>query len=375
MRRFLLACFLLIGISAAAFGQPVDTLSGHITADTTLISSKLYVLSGFVYVDSLVTMTIEPGTVIIGEQSTKGSLIVQRGAKIIAQGTPTKPIIFTSQNPPGLRAAGDWGGVIILGNATINVPGGVAIIEGGVGSEYGGADDTDSSGVFSYVRIEFPGIAFLPNNEINGLTMGGVGNRTVIDHVQVSNSGDDSFEWFGGTVNCKYLVAINGLDDDFDTDFGFRGKLQFLFSIRDPNIADISSSNGFESRQRRDRHVQHAADEPLVLERDRPSDHRPTPATSSTRSTARGAHIRRSSQASIYNSVVMGWPVGLAHRRRRHHRFGHRRHDADPQLHLGWPQGRRPLPRHRCGRVRRRGLVPYASPTPTAVTPRPTAPA
>ncbi len=104
MRQFLLACFLLIGFSAAAFGQPVDTLSGHLTTDTTLISTKLYVLSGFVYVDSLVTMTIEPGTVIIGEQSTKGSLIVQRGAKIIAQGTPTKPIIFTSQNPPGLRA-------------------------------------------------------------------------------------------------------------------------------------------------------------------------------------------------------------------------------------------------------------------------------
>ena len=104
MRHFLIACFLLIGFSAAAFGQPVDTLSGHITADTTLISTKLYVLKGFVYVDSLVTMTIEPGTVIIGEQSTKGTLIVQRGAKIIAQGTPTKPIIFTSQNPPGRRA-------------------------------------------------------------------------------------------------------------------------------------------------------------------------------------------------------------------------------------------------------------------------------
>jgi hypothetical protein len=203
MRTFLSAFVLLIGMSAAAFGQPIDTLSGHITTNTTLNSTTLYVLQGFVYVDSTVTLTIDPGTVIIGEKISKGTLIVQRGAYIEAQGTPTKPIIFTSQEAPGARAAGDWGGVIILGKATINPPGGVAIIEGGVGSEYGGAVDTDSSGVFSYVRIEFPGIAFLPNNEINGLTMGGVGNRTVIDHVQVSNSGDDSFEWFGGTVNCR----------------------------------------------------------------------------------------------------------------------------------------------------------------------------
>ncbi len=310
MRRFLLACFLLIGISAAAYSQPVDTLSGHLTADTTLISTKLYVLSGFVYVDSLVTLTIEPGTVILGEKVTKGSLIVQRGAKIIAQGTPTKPIIFTSENPPGLRAAGDWGGVIILGRATLNVPGGLAIIEGGVGSQYGGADDTDSSGVFSYVRIEFPGIAFLPNNEINGLTMGGVGSRTVIDHVQISNSGDDSFEWFGGTVNGSYLVAINGLDDDFDTDFGYRGKLQFLFSVRDPNVADISSSNGFESDNDGTGTFNTPRTNPWFSN---VTSVGPQADTSDVVNPLyrRGAHIRRSSQTSIYNSVVMGWPVGL----------------------------------------------------------------
>ncbi len=255
-------------------------------------------------------MTIEPGTVIIGEQSTKGSLIVQRGAKILAQGTPTKPIIFTSQNPPGLRAAGDWGGVIILGKANINVPGGVAVIEGGVGSEYGGADDADSSGVFSYVRIEFPGIAFLPNNEINGLTLGGVGSRTVVDHVQVSNSGDDSFEMFGGTVNLRNIVAINGVDDDFDTDFGYRGKIQFAFSQRDPNVADISSSNGFES--------DNDATGTFNTPRTRPyfsnvTSVGPQPDTGSSHNPLyrRGAHIRRSSQTSIYNSIVMGWPVGL----------------------------------------------------------------
>jgi hypothetical protein len=310
MRTFLLAFVLLIGISAAAFGQPVDTLSGHITTDQTLNSTTLYVLSGFVYVDSLVTLTIDPGTVILGEKATKGSLIVQRGAKIVAQGTPTKPIIFTSENPPGLRAAGDWGGIIILGNAPVNVPGGVAVIEGGVGAEYGGSDPADSSGVFSYVRIEFSGIAFLPNNEINGLTLGGVGNRTVIDHVQVSYNGDDSFEMFGGTVNLRNIVAYGSLDDDFDTDFGYTGKIQFALSIRDPNLADISSSNGFESDNDGTGTFNTPRTQPWFSNVTSVGPQADT-ADVVNPLYKRGAHLRRSTQTSIYNSIVMGWPVGL----------------------------------------------------------------
>ena len=101
--------------------------------------------------------------------------------------------------------------------------------------------------VMKYVRIEYPGIAYSPNNEINGLTFGGVGRGTTIDYIQVSYSGDDSYEWFGGTVNCKHLIAYRGWDDDFDTDFGYQGKLQFLVGLRDPEVADQSGSNGFES--------------------------------------------------------------------------------------------------------------------------------
>ena len=122
------------------------------------------------------------------------------------------------------------------------------IIEGGPTSTYGGSDDADNSGILKYVRIEFPGIAFQPDKEINGLTLGGVGSGPNVDNMQVSYSGDDSYEWFGGTVNARHLIAFRGWDDDFDTDYGYRGMVQFAVSLRDPDVADAGSgSNGFES--------------------------------------------------------------------------------------------------------------------------------
>ncbi|MDH7604283.1 MAG: T9SS C-terminal target domain-containing protein, partial [Melioribacter sp.] len=173
---------LLFFISATSlFAQlaPFDeVLEGNINSDKVLDANKKYLLRGFVNVNEPATLTIPAGTIIYGEKSSKGSLIINRGAKIVAIGTPDKPIIFTSQQPKGQRGAGDWGGIIIAGRASINVPGGTAVIEGGTGTVYGGGDkpnDDDSSGVLKYVRIEFPGIAFLPDNEINGLTLGGVG--------------------------------------------------------------------------------------------------------------------------------------------------------------------------------------------------------
>src|SRR5262249_8386807 len=152
-----------------------------------------------------------------------GTLIIARGGFIMAQGTPQHPIVFTSQYAPGSRASGDWGGIIVLGKAPVNkvnpvIEGGLinGSCMGGTGT-YGGTDPNDNSGVISYVRIEFAGYRFQLNNEVNGLTMGGVGAGTQIDHVQVSYSDDDSYEWFGGTVNCKYIVAFAGTDDEFDT--------------------------------------------------------------------------------------------------------------------------------------------------------------
>jgi len=168
-----------------------------------------------------------------------------RGAKIMAEGTREQPIVFTSSKPKGQRQATDWGGIILCGKARNNQ--GEMIIEGGVEANHGGDDDNDSSGVMRYVRIEFGGYPYALDNEINGLTLGSVGSGTTIEYVQISYSGDDSFEWFGGSVNCKYLVAYHGWDDDFDTDNGFSGKVQFALSVRDPKIADQSNSNGFES--------------------------------------------------------------------------------------------------------------------------------
>jgi hypothetical protein len=219
------------------------------------IRKGVYTMVGWIYVEEGATLTIEPGTIIKGSDydfndpktkaATGSSLIIKRGAKIHAEGTATDPIVFTSAKKKGERQATDWGGIIICGKAKNNQT--KATVEGGVEADYGGDDDSDNSGVLRYVRIEFAGYPYALDNEINGLTLGSVGNGTTIDHIQVSYSGDDSFEWFGGTVNCKNLIAFHGWDDDFDTDFGYSGKLQFLLSVRDPKIADQSNSNSFES--------------------------------------------------------------------------------------------------------------------------------
>jgi hypothetical protein len=233
------------------YGDATVTLSGTISANMTLDATKVYLLQGFVYVADGVTLTIPAGTVIRGDQNSKGSLVITRGGKLMAEGTAAKPIVFTSNKAVGQRAPGDWGGVIVLGKSINNIPTGQGIIEGGLTAPFGyhgGKDAADNSGTLKYIRIEFPGIAFAKDNEINGLTMGSVGSGTTIDYVQVAYSGDDSYEWFGGTVNAKHLVSIANVDDVFDFDNGFSGKLQFLVGQRDPLLADqAGQSNGIES--------------------------------------------------------------------------------------------------------------------------------
>jgi hypothetical protein len=233
------------------YGETTAELSGTIATNTTLDATKVYKLVGFVYVKEGVTLTIPAGTVIRGDKVSKGTLVVTRGAKLVTQGTADKPVVFTSNFAVGERNPGDWGGIILLGKAPNNLPGGTGVIEGGLTlpeGNHGGTDAADNSGTLKYLRIEFPGIAFAKDNEINGLTLGSVGTGTTIDYVQVSFSGDDSFEWFGGTVNAKHLVSIANVDDVFDFDNGFSGKLQFLVAQRDPSLADqAGQSNGIES--------------------------------------------------------------------------------------------------------------------------------
>jgi hypothetical protein len=204
--------------------------------------------------------------------------------------------------------------VVILGNAPTNKPVTTKIEGIDLGGEYGGSNAADNSGSFRYVRIEYPGIVISLNNEINGLTLGGVGSGTTIDHVQVTNSGDDSFEWFGGTVNAKYLIAVNGTDDDFDTDFGYSGLIQFAFGKRDANLWDAAGqSNGFESDNDGTPTTAVPLTSPIFSNVTLVG---PQSDTNSALPVGHkfeyGAVIRRNTRLSVHNSVIMGYPFGFS---------------------------------------------------------------
>ncbi|RPJ45959.1 MAG: hypothetical protein EHM19_04750, partial [Candidatus Latescibacterota bacterium] len=228
-------------------GPGIDTgrTPYHQNWNRILDPDTLYTLTGIYYVDSTYSITIPAGTIVQGD--TAATLIVSRGARIHVNGTAADPVVFTSRKSPGARARGDWGGVVLLGDAPCNKVD--PLIEGGIiGGTYGGSNAAHDIGEFYYARIEYPGYRFQLNNEVNGLTMGAVGSGSEIHHVQVSYSFDDAFEWFGGTVDCDYLVAFGTTDDEFDTDFGYQGKIQFAYGQKDPNLWDpTGETNGFET--------------------------------------------------------------------------------------------------------------------------------
>lgn len=295
----------------------VITVSGDITTDTRWYAQAKYHLSGFVYVKNNATLTIEPGTIIKGVSNTKATLIIERGSKIMAEGTSDKPIVFTSDKAPGQRATGDWGGIVIAGKAKTNKHDdgtGVGIAEGGIGTKYGGTDDNDNSGVLQYIRIEFSGIPLTStaNSEINGLTLYSVGKGTTIDHIQVSYSGDDSYEWFGGNVNARYLVALGGLDDAFDTDNGFSGKIQFGFILQDPLKSDQSGSNAFESDNDADGSLLTPLTAPVFSNITALGPLTVTATLPAETKHEKAMHLRRGTMTSVYNSVFAGFPQGLS---------------------------------------------------------------
>jgi hypothetical protein len=229
-------------VTYALAGTPVVTLTGSLTSNKRLTADTLYVLRGFVYVQNGATLTIDPGTKIVGDTTALGSaLFIMRGAKIDAQGTAASPIVFTSQRSAGNRSPGDWGGLIIVGNARNNRSGSV-IVEGSNGSVVGadpagvvytgGTNDADNSGTLRYVRVEFAGYATLTDAELNSFTFAAVGSGTTLEYLQSLAGLDDSFEWFGGTVNGKYLVSYEAGDDHFDTSEGYRGLNQFLIGMQ-----------------------------------------------------------------------------------------------------------------------------------------------
>ena len=302
-----------------------DTISANITTNTTWTSDKTYLLNGIIYVTNGATLTIQPGTVIRGNAAVSGgtALVITKNAKINAAGTAEAPIVFTSSKDTGARQVGDWGGLIILGRASLNRPGGVANIEGiaaSTSTEYGGGatpNDNDNSGVLTYARIEYGGYVFATDQEINGLTMGAVGRGTQIDHVQTSFINDDAFEWFGGTVNCSYLVAFRCLDDNWDTDFGYSGSVQFALGVRDPNISDQSAgstSEGFESDNDGSGTTNTPLTKVLFSNVTEIGPYRGVVGTSTPSGTfkfRRAARIRRRSNMKLFNSVLMDYPYGV----------------------------------------------------------------
>lgn len=284
-----------------------------ITGTRNLVKDSIYVLQGQINVSGV--LNIAPGTVIKGDKLTKGCLIVVPGGKLNAVGTAAEPIVFTSRMAPGLRAAGDWGGLVLVGKAPVNQS--TAVVEGLTREvAYGTTaiptrNAADNSGKLQFVRIEFAGIPLLPDKEINGLTMCAVGSSTIIDHIQVSYCGDDSFEWFGGNVNAKYLIAYLGLDDEFDTDYGFTGNVQFALGVRNPRVADVSTSNGFESDNDGTGTTASPKTAPVFSNVTLIGPFKTLTTSNVNTMFGSGMHIRRNSSLSVFNSVFAGWNTGL----------------------------------------------------------------
>ena len=218
-------------------------IRGVINSDLHWTKDKTYRLRGYVYVTNNATLTIDAGTKIVSNKDSAGVLVIYRGSKIMAEGTAADPIVFTSaESSP---QPGDLGGIVLVGQASGN--GNHTVVEGGVDaafSAFGGTNNEDNSGTLKYVRIEYGGKAVNPGDEVNGLSLYGVGSGTIIDYVQIVRGLDDAFEFFGGTVNAKHLIAYNCADDDFDMDDGFRGKIQFAVSVKDPEFTDAKGTSG-----------------------------------------------------------------------------------------------------------------------------------
>ena len=282
------------------------TLTGNINTTTTLTSDKVWTLKGYVYVTDGAKLIIQPGTTIVSDVAEKGALCIERGSQIIAEGTPTKPIVFTSGRPEGQRSPGDWGGIVILGRAKTNRSS-EPTIEGGIGRPYGGTNDSDNSGVMRYVRIEYAGIAAMPNSEINALTLGGVGNGTILENIQTIYANDDAFEFFGGTVNGKNLYAFATADDDFDFDFGYTGMITNGVAKRDPQFVDSGDAgNGIECDNDGTGSGAQPVTHPKLFNMILVG-----PNTSSALSNHNlGLRFRRATQFTMKNSIVWGWMKG-----------------------------------------------------------------
>jgi hypothetical protein len=305
------SALLLIGAGAPVFTQvnvpgidkPVRVVSGRITGNVTWTNDNYWVLRGAVFVDENATLTIQAGTTVVGEAGSVGSLIVKRGGRLNAIGTKEQPIVFTSDQPPGARARGDWGGLILNGRAPVNLEGGEGEGEADTGV-YGGDNPNDNSGSLRYVRIEFAGTEFSPDNELNGIAFQGVGRGGTYEYIQVHMNKDDGLEWFGGTADIKYAIVTNAGDDSFDWTFGWQGKGQFLAVSQRGDDADAgieADNNEFNNEN---------------LPRAAPTLYNLTfcgdPDTNEGSESVRGWLLRRGTAGELRNFIITGFKnVGL----------------------------------------------------------------
>ncbi|HEX5111414.1 MAG TPA: hypothetical protein VFV79_01095, partial [Saprospiraceae bacterium] len=310
----------------------------NITSTLTLDAGKVYALSGMIVVRSGGKLVIPAGTIIRAfadlnsNPKNYASIVVERGGQIEIDGEYNNPVIITSAHPAGSRHRGDWGGLLIAGRSNHNLLNGTdnnnVQMEGfnnvtfdNTLARFGGTDPNDNSGYIHYLRVEFGGVAFEVNKEINAVTFGAIGAATEIDHIQVSHSGDDSFEWFGGNVNATHLIAWKGTDDDFDTDNGFGGVVQFGIAVKDSSLYDpsytlpsgSSTSEGFESDNEATgtagvKPYTNAVFSNMTMVGPVPVGAKYSQMNSTTKAGfRRGARIRRNSSLRVVNSIFMGY--------------------------------------------------------------------
>lgn len=275
-------------------------LTGTISGTRTLDADSTYILRGIVTVDDGGELHIPAGTLLQGDVATQPTaLIVRTGGKIFSEGTADAPVVFTSTSPPGERRAGDWGGVVINGKSLCNFPASECVGEGSSGT-YGGSETNDDSGVMTYTRVEFAGFEVSFGNELNALTLNGVGAGTVIHHVQTNVGLDDGIEFFGGTVDLKYALVTNASDDSFDYSTGWQGRGQFWIAQQNPNDAD----NGFEVDGNEDDYNATPFTAPTIYNVTLVGN---GPGGTGGEKSDIGLLLRRGTGGAVYNTVVIGF--------------------------------------------------------------------
>ena len=293
-----------LGRTDINYAKPLTILTGPQTT-MTLSATNNYLLRGKVNWVAGSTLTIPAGTYLFGEKATTGFLVIDRGARIIVNGTKTAPVVLTSDQDPsvGAMAPGDNGGLVIHGRAIANcantVAGDSCVSEGGAGV-YGGGDDDDNSGSIQYMRIEYSGKIISPDNELNCLTMNAVGRATVIDFVQAHEGSDDAFEWFGGTVRCSHLVATGQDDDGLDWQLGYRGRVQFAVVQQEP----LRGDKGVEADNSEFNFAAPFRSNPVFTNITLVGTNPPNAGAGSTNI---GIHWRRGTAGAFVNTIVLGF--------------------------------------------------------------------